>query len=159
MADRTLPDGFTLKAVETTAEGFKYTVEVPQAESLDAVMAFYEAQGKNPEEVLLAIWNAGNEQGSKQGGKGEVRAAIKEHGPDSPEGEKAIAGHQENAQGYIQGAPRGGGGARHESGLTRKQRDALGTAVADHLAKEGTMPTQADMREIAKALEIPEDLV
>ena len=147
MAERTLPDGFILKAVETTAQGVTYEVEVPQAESIDAVRAFYEAEGKNPDEVLLAIWNAGNEQGAKQGMKQAVRDAEGDEAVQA-----AIAAHKENARLYVQGAPRGGGGARHQSGLTKKQREEFGTKVAEAMIAKGGALSKAEMEELAGEL-------
>jgi hypothetical protein len=165
MAERTtLPNGFSLKAVETEAAGHKYTVEVPQAESLQAVLDAYKEAGKNGEEILLAIWNSGNEQGAKQGQKTPVREAVE--GPDGEQGEgeekttkeeriqKAVEKHQAAARQFIQGAPRGGGGQKHESGLTKKQREDLGTKIAMEMATTGAMPSRARMEEIAKELGI-----
>lgn len=158
-AQRTLPDGFTLETVETSASGVKYAVEVPKAESLDAIRAAYEAEGKNPDEVLLAIWNAQNEQGAKQGQKQAVRVAVKEHGKDSDEVADAIESHQNAARQYIQGAPRGGGGARHESGLTKKEREALGTGVAMFVAENGRPPNEEELHAIAEEEGIDPDLL
>jgi hypothetical protein len=151
MTDRSLPIGFSLKPVETAAGGTAYTVEVPQAESLDAVLAYYESIGKNANEVLLAIWNSGNEQGAKQGQKEQVRKA----GTDATKIAEAIAAHQETARGFIQGAPRGGGGGvKHESGYSKKDREALGNAVAMHMATSGAPPTTEEMAEICESLGI-----
>ena len=155
MTERALPEGFTLKDCATTAAGHKYTVQAPQAESLAAIQAGYEAEGKNYEEVMLAIWNAQNEQGAKQGQKEAVRKAVEDDG----DVDAAVAKHQSAAKGFIQGAPRGGGGVRHESGLTKKQREELGTAVALEMNRTGGMPTKARMDEIATELGInPTDL-
>lgn len=157
MTERTLPNGFTLKSVPTSASGHNYNVDVPQAESLDAIRAAYETEGKSFDEIMLALWNAGNEQGAKQGQKEQVRKAIEEG--DEAKIAEAIEAHQESARGFIQGAPRGGGGARHESGLTKKQREALGTAVAMEMANTGKAPSKARMDEIAAELGIdPEQL-
>ncbi len=148
--ERALPEGFVLKNVNTDCSGTKYDVEAPQAESLDSILAAYKALGKNGEEILLAIWNAGNEQGAKQGQKNLVRTAIAaDEGVD-----EAIAKHHSVARQFIQGAPRGGGGARHESGLTKKQREALGSAVATEMARTGGAPSKARMDEIATELGI-----
>ena len=148
--ERTLPEGFNLKTVSTDCSGEKYEVDVPQAESLDAILAAYKTLGKNGEEILLAIWNAGNEQGAKQGQKNLVRTAIA-----AEEGvEEAIGKHKSVARQFIQGAPRGGGGTRHESGLTKKQREALGGAVAVEMARTGKAPSVARMDEIATELGI-----
>jgi len=150
--ERTLPIGFTLKPVETKAGGVAYTVEVPQAESIQAVRDFYTAEGKNPDEVILSIWNSGNEQGAKQGQKERVRQA----GDDPTKLAEAIADHQASAKVFIQGAPRGGGGGgtTHPSGLTQKQRVALGNAVAMEMATSGSAPTEGRMDEICGELGI-----
>lgn len=151
MSEGALPEGFTLKeGIQTTAAGFKYPVDAPQAVSLKAIEDEYVKQGKNYEEVMLAIWNAGNEQGAKQGQKQAVRVAVEEDGDVA----EAVLKHQASARGFIQGAPRGGGGARHESGLTAKERTALGTAVALEYSREGKMPTRDRMDEIAADLGI-----
>jgi len=130
-------------------------VEVLQGESLDSYRDFYVAENKNPDEVILAILNASNEQGGKQGGKGEVRKAIEEGG----DVEAAIASHQDQARQFMQGAPRGGGGARHETGLTKKQREDLGTAVVMHQIETGKAPTAAQMRDICEGLGIDPSLL
>ena len=153
---RALPEGFTFKTVSTECAGHKYEVEAPQAESLAAILAAYKTLGKNGEEILLAIWNSGNEQGAKQGQKNLVRKALED---DDGDVEAAVAKHQEVARQFIQGAPRGGGGPRHESGLTKKQREALGSAVATEMARTGGPPTKDRMNEIATELGInPSDL-
>ena len=145
---RALPEGFTLKSCSTQAAGHSYTVECPQADSLKAIRDAYKAAGKNYEEIVLAIWNAGNEQGAKQGQKDPVRKAV-----DAGKGvEEAVGKHQKAAKGFIQGAPRGGGGARHVSGYTKAQREALGTAMALEMATTGAMPSEARMGEIATEL-------
>ena len=169
-ASRKLPQGFTLKAVETEAAGFKYSVEVPQAESLAAILEAYKADGKNGEEVLRDIWNVANEQNSKQQ-KGKVRPAVEaataagvDLAGDEPQDEEAaklwnavqdaVSEHQEKSPGFLIGSPRGGGGKKHESGLTAKQRTEFGTAVAMHMMKTGNPPTKAEMDTIAQELGI-----
>jgi len=151
---RELPKGFSLKTVATACGDYKYEVEAPQADSLEALLGAYKALGKPGEEIILAIFNSGNEQGAKQGQKNLVRKALEEHGVDSDEVADAVAKHQEVARQFIQGAPRGGGGPRHESGLTKKQREALGSAVATEMARTGGPPNQARMVDIAKELGI-----
>ena len=148
---RSMPEGFNLKTVATECGGHKYDVEVPQAESLAAILAAYKTLGKNGEEILLSIWNSGNEQGAKQGQKNLVRKALEEDGGDV---NAAVAKHQEVARQFIQGAPRGGGGPRHESGLTKKDREALGSAVATEMARTKGMPSKARLEEIAAELGI-----
>jgi len=167
---RGLPEGFTLKAVETEAAGHKYTVQVAQAPSLDAILKAYEKEGKNGQDVVRDIWNASNEQNAKQQ-KGEVRPAVEaakaagvDLGGEPPEAEEslklwnavreAVEKHQEKAPGFLMGAPRGGGGKKHESGLTGKERTALGTAIAMHYATKGAPPTTEEMELIAIELGI-----
>lgn len=155
MTDRkTPPTGFITKTVDTEASGVKYSVDVLQAESLQAWLDFYAEQGKNAEEVINKILNADNEQGGKQTGKEAVRKVIAEHGPDSDEAKAAITTHQDNARQFIQGAPRGGGGKKHESGLTQKQREAFGGAVAIEYGKTGKAPAADRLKEIADELGI-----
>ncbi len=151
---RTLPEGFTLKLVSTDCSGHKYEVEVPQADSLQAILDAYATLGKNGDEILLAIWNSGNAQGGKQGQKNLVRKALETEDGDV---DAAVAQHQDVARQFIQGAPRGGGGPRHESGLTKKEREAFGGAVAIDMGKTGAPPDNARMREIAEGLGIDPD--
>lgn len=156
---RTELPGMALKRVETETSGIKYEVEVLQAESLQAILDAYKAQGKNGEEVLVGVFNAANEQSAKQQ-KGKVRSAIEaaEKAGTAPEDDEAVQAaieeHQAKAPGFLIGAPRGGGGKRHESGLTAKQRTELGTAVAMEMARTGQPPSKARMDEIAKELGI-----
>jgi hypothetical protein len=162
--DRALPTGFTLVVMPTEAGPVKYDVEVPQGESLSAWLDALRALNpeENAEEIVVRILNAQNAQGARQGPKKAVRDAATEHGVDSPEVTAAVEAAQANSRGYITGAPRagGGGGKRHESGLTEKQRTALGTAIGLELAKTGKMPTQSRLAEIAKELGIaPEKAV
>ena len=154
--------GFTVKTVETSASGREYSVEVPQAESWRVYYDYWKSQGQNPDEVLTKILNSDNEQGAKQGDKGPVRDAIGADDATEESIAKAIADHQSSAQTFILGAPRGGGGARHSSGLTAKERASLGTKLAEVTAQraaEGKRPTQADLDSIYEELGIdPETL-
>ena len=175
MTDRSeLPPGMTLKPVQTEAAGYTYEVEVVQAESLQVILDAYKAEGKNGEDILTAIWNSGNEQGGKQGQKTPVREAaealaklkrVPEEDQDEAYLEKleaaeaalaeAVQKHRDNSRQFIQGAPRGGGGQKHESGLTQKQRTAIGTAVGLKMAHKGGKPlTEAEMGEILAELGI-----
>lgn len=150
---RELPEGFTLETATTKAGGVAYEVEFPQAESLDAVREFYESEGKNPDEVILAIWNAGNAQGAKQGNKNPVRDATTDE-----ERQEAIESHQEKARGFIQGAPRGGGGgSTHKTGLSKAKREQFGSAITTEVAETGVYPDEARSREIAEELGIDFD--
>ena len=156
---RALPGGFTLKTVPTSCGGHKYDVEVAQGGSLQAYLDAYKALGRNGEEIILAILNSGNEQGAKQGQKDLVRKALEEFRAESDEVAAAVGKHQETAKQFIQGAPRGGGGPRHESGLTKKEREAFGGAVATEMASTGSSPSQDRLTEIAKTLGINPSLL
>jgi hypothetical protein len=164
--EREVPEGFKLETVETAAGGHKYEVQVLQstgeglepesrevASSLLAWFKVYEDEGKDPNEVISSILNAGNKQGASQGRKAEVLAAVKGD-KDALPIEEAVEVHQKAARMFIQGAPRGGGGKRHESGLTAKDRAKLGDAMALEMAKTGSYPTKARMDEICKELGI-----
>lgn len=173
---RQIPEGFSHKTVATAAGAVEYEVQVLQASSIQAILDAYRKEDPetDPEATLLAIWNAAQEQAAKQGTKAGVRKAVDEKGAgelvDSGEvgedGEpikvrqlpeevsKAIAEAQDSARLFLMGAPRGGGGARHESGMTAKQRTALGNAVALELARTGKAPSQTRMLEICKELGI-----
>lgn len=147
--------GFTFKTVTTSASGREYAVEVPQAESWQTYYDFWKSQGQNPDEVLTKILNSDNEQGAKQGDKAPVREAIKKG--DEEQIAAAIESHQKSARTFVQGAPRGGGGARHSSGLTAKERSKLGTRLAEvtqEKAREGKAPTQEDINAIYSELGI-----
>jgi len=167
MTERSIPDGFTHNPVETTASGRAYKIECLQATSLDVpddfdastlaplypYLAFYAAEGKNGPEIIRDILNAANEQGAKQGPKAPVRDAI-DSGKSEEEISAAIVKAQEDAKFFVIGAPRGGGGPRHESGLTKKQRENLGTAVAMEMATTGKPPSQKRLEEICGELNI-----
>lgn len=152
--------GFTFKTVATSASGREYEVEVPQAETWRTYYDFWKAQGQNPDDVLTKILNSDNEQGAKQGDKAQVRDAIAKG--DAEQIEEAIESHQKSARTFVQGAPRGGGGARHSSGLTAKQRSKLGTRLAEvtqEKARQGKAPTQDDINAIYAELGIdPADM-
>lgn len=155
---RALPKGFKLVPMPTEAGKVKYSVDVPQGESLEAWLnAIRELNPEsNAEEVVVAILNAGNAQGARQSPKAAVRKAAEEHGEESAEVAEAIAKAQEAGRQFIQGAPRagGGGGKRHESGLTEKERTGLGSAIGLEIAKTGKAPSQARMAEILRELGI-----
>lgn len=157
-ADTLEEQGFSFKSVETSAGGVTYKVEVPQVESWRTFYDFWKGQGHNPDEVLTKILNAQNEQGAKQGDKQAVREAI---GKDDADARKAaIAAHQANARLFVMGAPRGGGGARHSTGLTAKQRASLGTKMAEVTqarVREGKSPTAEDINAIYEELGIDPD--
>lgn len=156
---RKLPAGFTLKVITTKVGDFSYDCEVPQAESLTALLDAYRElePDRNPEEILVERFNAANAQGATQGPKALVRAALEAHGADSPEVAEAVQKAQTSARVFITGAPRagGGGGKRHESGLTAKQREQFGTEVAmEMMRNKGKPVSQARMKEIAESLGI-----
>ena len=168
MAKRNTPEGFKLVEMETEAAGVKYSVPVLQAESLQAILDFYASEGKNGEEVLLAIWNSGNAQAGRQGRKALVRDAV-ENGKIIIDGteyegeaaiEAAIAAHQDAAAQTVQGAPRGGGGrVRHESGLSAKKREELGSKVAMFMVEHGRAPDAEDIANIAAEIGIDPELL
>ena len=165
---REVPEGFRLVESETEAAGTSYTVPVLQAESLDAILNFYRSEGKNGEEILLQIWNSGNMQSARQGRKSLVRDAI-ENGKITIDGteyegdeavQAAIEAHRTASAQTIQGAPRGGGGrVRHESGLSAKKREELGSRVAMFMVTEGRTPNAEEIAEIAAELGINPELL
>lgn len=159
--------GFSLKEFPTKTGEFAYEVPVPQADSWKTYYEFWKAEGHNPDEVLTEILNAQNKQTGSQSPKQTVRDAVAEAeaaGVDPNDSEavaEAVAKAREQSAGYVLGAPRagGGGGPRHETGLTKKQREEFGTAVATAMIEKGGGLSQKDQREIAEALGIdPEAL-
>lgn len=154
---RVLPAGFTLKTVPTKVGDFSYDCEVPQVDSLANLLNAYRElePDRNPEEILVERFNAANLQGATQGPKAAVREALEKHGADSEEVAEAVRKAQDSARVFITGAPRagGGGGRKHESGLTAKQRQDFGTAVAMEMVRnKGKAVTPARMKEIAEEL-------
>lgn len=139
-----VPAGFTLATYETEAAGVKYPVQYLQAESVDAYRAAWEAQGLNPDEVLLGIVNAAQKQGATQGNKTQVRDAV-ESG-EQAEIDAAVAAHQESTAGYLIGAPRGGS----RGGPTKKAKAALGEKIAEFVQEHGAMPTKAQLEELGR---------
>ena len=164
--------GFTIETFPTKTGGFRYEAEVPQADSWKVYYEFWENQGHNPDEVLTDILNGQNKQTGTQSPKETVREVVKalekegepltdEDGNPHPALEEAVAKANESSRGYVLGAPRagGGGGARHETGLTKKEREAFGTAVASALVSKGGALTDAEQREIAESLGIDPSLL
>lgn len=160
--------GFKLVEFPTKTGEFSYSVQVPQADSWKVYFEFWKAQGHNPDEVLTDILNAQNKQTGTQSPKQTVRDAVQEAeaageeiSGDNPRIAEAVEKAREASAGYVLGAPRagGGGGARHETGLTKKQREEFGTAMASAMIEKGGAVTKTDQREIAEALGIdPEAL-
>ena len=152
-----VPDGFVRKSQAVKAAGHTYQVEVLQAESLDAIKAEYERQEKDFNAIMLAIWNRGNATGAKGAGRTPVRLAVEAKDPEATE--KAVKAHQKSAPGFIQGAPRSKGKARHASGLTAKERKDMGGAVVQEMGITGEPITHERMREIAVELGIDHNLI
>lgn len=145
--------GFNFVPFPTTAEGKAYTVEIPQAESWEVYFGLWRELGHNPDEVLTDILNAANKQGGSQGAKTPVRDAVKTGDEDAIAA--AIEQHQESAETYVLGAPRAGRRTTHETGLTTKQRESLGSAVARKSIEKGGAPTQAEIESIYEELGLP----
>ena len=152
-----VPEGFVRKVVAVKAAGHVYQVEVLQAESLEAVQSEYERQGKDFGSIVLAIWNQGNRTGAKGVGSTPVRLAVE--AKDAQAVEKAVKAHQKSAPGFIQGAPRSKGKARHASGLTAKERKDMGGAVVQEMGITGAPITHERMKEIAVELGIDPSLI
>lgn len=160
---RPVPQGFTLKTVETEAAGVRYTVEILQADSLESIRAFYTGDGKNADEILRDQWNAAQEQGAKQSPKTPLRTAIEAKYETDEAREAAIAEAIEKAKAttrsFVIGAPRGGGGAKSPTGISLKKREALGAAVAAEYAITGAPPSAERMAEIYTELGIDPEAV
>lgn len=141
---------------QTEASGLSYPVTFKAFDSLEEILERLSREGKDPEETLVQIVNAAQEQGAKQGGKEEIRNAIEEHGPlavvevendkgetvervapldDQPEEIRAaVQSHQERAEKYVIGAPRGSTG-----GVTKTKARELGAALREKLGEEGLL--------------------
>lgn len=133
--------GFVAKPFETRAGDIRYTVQVMQAENLNAVREYYRARGLDPDDVLLRIWNSAQSQYVRQSAKQIVRTALAE-GKDV---EEAIARHQERAPRMIIGSPRGPRG-----GITKKKVNEAGTAVLRRLAETGGRIDTAELVKLAQ---------
>lgn len=164
--------GFEVKSFPTSTGGFTYEAEVPQAESWKVYYDFWKAEGENPDEVLTQILNAQNKQTGTQSPKQTVREVVNElsetgedlqdeDGNVHPKLAEAVDAANESSKGYVLGAPRagGGGGARHETGLTKKEREAFGTAIATASVRKGGALTAKEQREVAEELGIDPDLL
>lgn len=164
--------GFTVETFPTSTGAFTYEAEVPQAESWKVYYDFWKSQGENPDEVLTQILNAQNKQTGTQSPKNGVRDVVKaleerdedlvdDDGNPHPELAEAVEGANASSRGYVLGAPRagGGGGARHETGLTKKEREEFGTAIATASIKKGGALTAKEQREVAEELGIDPSLL
>ena len=133
---------------------------------------FWKASGENPDEVLTQILNAQNKQTGTQSPKATVRDTVKEleeageelvddDGNVHAALEESVEAANKSSRGYVLGAPRagGGGGARHESGLTKKERENFGTAVATAMVKKGGALSKGNQKEIAESLGIDPSLL
>lgn len=89
-------------------------------------------RSRGGEDQILQIVNAAQEQGAKQGGKEEVRKAIREYGADSDEVAEAVGKHQERAAQYVIGAPRGSAGRE----ITKTKAREFGAALWESLSDE-----------------------
>lgn len=105
----------------------EYDLSIPLFESVDEARELWAEDGENPDEVLLSILNATQEQNAKQGAKDAVRKAADEHGIDSEQVQEAIAAHQESALAYRIGAARGG---KLGGGMTKTEARELGANIA-----------------------------
>lgn len=164
--------GFEIVGFSTSTGGFTYEAEVPQADDWKVYYNFWKSQGENPDEVLTQILNAQNKQTGTQSPKQTVREVVQElqeaeetlvddDGELHPKLAEAVEAANESSRGYVLGAPRagGGGGARHESGLTKKEREAFGTAIATASIKKGGALSAKEQREVAEELGIDPDLL
>lgn len=144
-----VPTGFRLASGETTASGVTYPVEYLQADSLEAIRAYYESEGHNAEEVLLGIWNAANKQNATQSPKTAIRNALEEaNGDAEAEGVlKAVADAQESTRTFVTGAP------RQSEGFTKKAAHEMGEKVArKFVEKHGRPPTDEEVDAILDEL-------
>ena len=152
-----IPKGFELAEISVKASGHKYAIQALQAKSLDAIRAEYKVQEKDFDAVMLAIWNRGNVTGAKGAGSTPVRLAVE--GKDPEKVRKAVEAHQKAAPGFLQGAPRSKGKARHASGLTAKERQELAGVMLIEMSETGETVSIERMKEIAVELGIDPSLV
>lgn len=141
-----VPAGFKLEADDTTVSGREYPVEFLQAESLDAILAYYEEEGKNPEETVRDIWNSAQKQGAVQSPKSSVRETMDNTESTDADVEEAIENAQAATRAHVIGAPRGS-----RSGPTQKQAKNFGLAYAEAVAEKGDELTQDELRELREA--------
>ena len=120
------------RTITTKAGGFEYEVSFQAFESLEEAQGVWAAKGDNPDEVLLGILNAAQEQNAKQGGKSGVLKVIRDKG-DAEAVTAAVGGAQAYAAGYIIGSPRGG---TLTSGITKTAAKDMGVKLASQLGAE-----------------------
>lgn len=121
----------------STARGaVEYDLTIPLFESVDEAGEVWAKSGDNPDEVLLSILNAAQEQNAKQGAKDGVRKAAEEYGPESDEVQEAIAAHQESALAYRIGAARGGALGGGMTKTEAREKGAKIAAAGDEAAAE-----------------------
>lgn len=101
---------------------------------------------------ILGVLRSAQDNGVKSVGKAGVAKAEGEE-----EVAKAVASAQSDAPLYLVGSGRRGGGRKSETGLTAKERTALGTAVVMEQIRTGKPPSQARLREIMLELGIDPD--
>lgn len=150
-----VPAGFRLESDTTKVSGHEYGVEFLQAESLEAILDYYEEQGLNPEETVRDIWNAANKQGATQGPKGSVRDALKSETYTRGSGDEAesftgdqavseaVSDAQNSTRTHIIGAPRGS-----QSGPTKKQQAEFGQAVSKAMAEKGDTLSKEELQDL-----------
>ncbi len=110
----------------TKAGEVEYTVSFNQFDGLPEAL-----EKIGDEAAVLGVINAAQEQGAKQGGKEEVRSAIREFGLESDEVAASVATHQSRSAAYVIGAPRGSAG-----GITKTRSREFGAALRDKLSDE-----------------------
>lgn len=137
-----VPEGFRLESDTTSVGDDEYGVEFLQAESLDAILAYYEEHAdEDPREIVRDIWNSKQKQGQIQSPKSQVREA--QRGESEKSVNEAISDAQETTRTGVIGAPRGS-----RSGPTQKQAQEFGQAIAQAQADKGETLTQAELDEI-----------
>lgn len=120
------------RTITTKAGGYEYEVSFQAFGSLEEARDIWAGKGDNPDEVLLSILNAQQEQNAKQGGKSGVLKAIRDGG-DAEAVASAVEAAQAYAAGYIIGSPRGG---TLTSGITKTAAKDLGVQLASQLGAE-----------------------
>jgi len=141
----------TTKTVDTAAGDLKYKVEVQQFDSLDEFSDLCETRGESPDDALLGILNAAQEQNAKQGNKEAVRKALREADGDASAEpvQEAIVAHQTASAAYLIGKPRGPVG-----GVKKADRTDIGTAVVKFTTEHGKPPSGDELAGIMAELGI-----
>lgn len=140
--ENAVPAGFHLESDTTTADGIEYPVEFLQADSVDAILAYYESEGNSraeAESILVGVFNSHNKQNATQGPKAGIRKAKSEAGDI----DAAVAAAQEATRRFVTGAPRQSAG-----GVTKKAAGEMGIEIAKATAAKGSPLTKAELDEI-----------